>query len=106
MPKYLLIVSYTADGTKGILKDGGVARRDAVAKMLAEVGGQLDSLHFAFGEDDVYAICDLPDNATAAGIGLKLGASGAVTARTVVLLSPEEIDRATKVNFNYQPPGS
>jgi uncharacterized protein with GYD domain len=105
MSKYLIIASYTSDGIKGVLEKGGVARREAVEKLVQGAGGKVDSFHFAFGGDDVYVVADLPDNATAAAIAMRVSASGLTSCRTVVLLTPEEIDRASGINIEYQPPG-
>ena len=105
MPKYLLQVTYTAEGTKGLLKDGGSKRRSAAQALIKSLGGNLEALYFAFGEPDVYAIADLPDNVSVAAASLTLGASGAATGKTVVLLTPEEVDQATKKTASYTPPG-
>ena len=105
MPKYMIQASYTGEGPKGLVKDGGSKRR-AVAKTLVEsLGGKLESFYFAFGETDVFAIADVPDNVTAASISLTLAASGVVTSRVTVLLTPEEIDQAVKKSGSYTPPG-
>ena len=105
MPKYLLHVSYTAEGVKGLLKDGGSKRR-AVAQALAEsLGGTLDAFYYAFGDCDVFTIADMPDNSSAAAVSLTLAASGAVTAKVTVLLTPEEIDAAVEKHGSYTPPG-
>ncbi|MBV8234958.1 MAG: GYD domain-containing protein [Acidimicrobiia bacterium] len=106
MAKYLVIASYTADGMKGVASKGGTARREAVEKMLADLGGTIESFYFAFGDADAYIVCDLPDNVSAAAIGISVGASGMVQTRTVVLLTPEEIDRAAQAKATYRPPGS
>ena len=105
MPKYLVVASYTADGVKGVLKDGGSKRRQAAESALKSVGAKVDAFYFAFGEHDVYAIIDAPDNVSIAAASLAIGASGAVQTKTVVLLTPEEIDQATKKTASYQPPG-
>ena len=105
MPKYLVVASYTAEGAKGVLKDGGSKRRQAAEAALKSVGGKVDAFYFAFGENDVYAIIDAPDNISMAAASMAIGASGAVHTKTVVLLTPEEIDQATKKTTNYQPPG-
>jgi uncharacterized protein with GYD domain len=105
VPKYLWKVSYTAEGAKGVLKEGGSSRRDMVAKMAADMGGSMDAFYFAFGEDDVYVIADAPDNATAAAISMAVAAGGAAAIQTVVLLSPEEIDEAAKKTVPYRAPG-
>jgi uncharacterized protein with GYD domain len=105
MPKYLTVVSYTAEGTKGLLKEGGTARRAVVEKMMKSLGGKLESFYFAFGDDDVFVITEAPDNVTAAAVSLAVSASGAVRSKTVVLLTPEEIDQASKKTVEFRPPG-
>ncbi len=105
MPKYLVVASYTAEGAKGVLKDGGSKRREAAAVALKSVGGTVDAFYFAFGDNDVYAIIDAPDNISVAAASMTIGASGAVNTKTVVLLTPEEIDQASKKATNYLPPG-
>lgn len=105
MAKYLVIVNYTADGIKAVLDKGGSARRDVAAAAAAGLGGTLESFHFAFGSDDAYVIADLPDNVAAASLAMTVSASGMVSARTVVLLTPEEIDQAATTKVTYTPPG-
>lgn len=105
MPKYLLEVSYTAEGVKGLMKDGGSKRRNAARALIESLGGKLESIYYAFGSPDVFSIVDMPDNAAAAAVSLALGASGAVTSKTTVLLTPEEIDQVVKKSGTYTPPG-
>jgi len=105
MPKYLVIASYTAEGIKGVLKDGGTKRRQVAEAALKSVGGRVEAFYFAFGDQDVVAIIDAPDNATVAAASMTIAASGAVQTKTVVLLTPEEVDQATKKTAAYQPPG-
>lgn len=107
MPRYLIRASYTAEGAKGFVKGGGgTARRAAVQEMLQPIGGELESFYYAMGEDDAYVVCSLPDNVTAAAVSLAVNASGAVNLRTTVLLTPEEMDQATRKNIKYRAPGS
>jgi uncharacterized protein with GYD domain len=105
MPKYLLQVSYTAEGAKGLLKDGGSKRREAARAAVQSVGGSLESMYFAFGEHDAIVIADIPDVASAVATSLTLNASGAITSRTTVLLTPEDLDAAAKKTPTYTPPG-
>jgi uncharacterized protein with GYD domain len=105
MAKYLLKASYTADGAKGVLKDGGTGRRDVVRKMIEGLGGEMETFYFAFGEADVYVIADLPDNVTAAAISVAVNAPGTVQLGTVTLLTAEEMDEAAKKAVDYRPPG-
>ena len=105
MPKYLIQASYVGDGVQGLRKEGGSGRRAAVEKACSSVGGKLDAFYYAFGETDVVAVIDLPDNATAAGVALLIAASGEIDIKTTVLLSPEEVDAAVEVGGDYRPPG-
>jgi len=106
MSKYMIKVSYSAQGVQGVMKDGGTGRADSVAKAIVGVGGQMESFYFAFGTDDVYVIADLPDNRAAAALAATVGATGALSSyETVVLLTPEEIDAAVKQTIDYRPPG-
>jgi uncharacterized protein with GYD domain len=108
MPKYLLIASYTPEGAKGLLKDGGSKRREVVEMMAKDLGGSVESFYFGFGTDDTYVIFDVPDQASAAAASLVVGASGAISARTVVLITPEEMDDAAKKSkkIGYKAPGT
>ncbi|HYC07313.1 MAG TPA: GYD domain-containing protein [Candidatus Binatia bacterium] len=106
MSKYLFIGSYTAEGAKGVLKEGGTARRTATEKLLGSVGGTLEAYYFGFGGDDFYLIADLPGNVEAAAGALAAGASGAINVRTVVLLTPAEVDRAVAIHADYRAPGA
>ncbi|SFL73426.1 GYD domain-containing protein [Geodermatophilus ruber] len=106
MPRFLLIANYAPQGSKAILAAGGTARRSAVEKMCTELGGRLETFDFAFGSDDVYTIVELPDSRTAAAVALTVNSSGVAHVRTVVLMTPEEIDAVGQVHANYQPPSA
>jgi uncharacterized protein with GYD domain len=103
--KYLIEATYTNTGMKGVLDKGGTARVEAIEKTVADVGGTLESFYFAFGSCDAYVTVDLPDNTTAAAVALAVGATGAASTKTIVLLTAEEIDRATHTQLAYTPPG-
>ena len=105
MGKYLVTASYTADGAKGLLKDGGTKRLQAVRELLKGAGATLDAGYFALGEQDVYLIVDAPDHASVTAIALATNASGAVRVNTTVLLTPQEVDAAAKKSVKYTPPG-
>ncbi|HEY6057778.1 MAG TPA: GYD domain-containing protein [Candidatus Limnocylindrales bacterium] len=106
MPKYLFTGSYTAEGARGVLAEGGSGRRAATERLVASLGGTVEAYYFGFGSDDFYLIADLPGNAAAAAGTLTASASGAIHSRTVVLITPEELDAATKLSPSYRPPGA
>lgn len=108
MPRYLWRRSYTTDGIRGLLNEGGTSRREAVERLTVdELGGMVEAFYFAFGGHDVVVIADVPDPATAAAITMTIRASGAVEVETAVLLTPEEIDAAAEKAsaVAYRPPG-
>ena len=105
MPKYLFKASYTSEGIKGIQSGGGSRRREVIGGLAEGVGGKLEALYFAFGDADVYAFCEFPDNETAAAVALAVNASDTTSVKTVVLLTPEEVDAAAKRSVGYTPPG-
>ena len=105
MPKYLLQASYTTEGLKGLLKEGGSKRRAAVEETIKGLGGKLEAFYYAFGKHDAFVIVDLPDQVSATAAALVVNASGAAHVRTTVLITPEEVDQATKKTVHYRPPG-
>jgi uncharacterized protein with GYD domain len=105
MPKYLIQGSYSEQGLKGLLKEGGSKRREAVEQSTKGMGGRLEAFYYAFGSDDFVIIVDLPSNVDAAALSLDAKASGAVESRITVLIPPEEVDQATKKTVEYRPPG-
>ena len=106
MAKYLLRVSYTTEGVKGVLKEGGSSRVAAAGKAAASLGGSFEAFYFTFGDDDAIVIADFPDHVSAAALSLTVAASGAVRVSTTPLLTPEEIDAAAKMHPDYRPPGA
>src|SRR5262249_20932043 len=105
MPKYLVAASYSADGLKGLQKDKASGRRQAVTGAVEGIGGKLECVYFALGEDDAYLIVDLPDNVSVAALGIAAGATGLVRTRTTALLTVEEVDRALEKSVSYRAPG-
>jgi uncharacterized protein with GYD domain len=105
MAKFLFEARYTPEGAKGVAKDGGSARRAAIAKMAEGMGGKLESFYFAFGGVDAYVVVDLPDNVSAAAAALAVNQGGAASVKTIVLVSPEDMDKAGKKSVDYRAPG-
>src|SRR5215831_2832402 len=105
MAKYLIQASYSAEGLKGLQKDKASGRRTAVASAAESLGGKLESIYYCFGQDDVIAIFDLPDNVAVSALSLAASASGLVRSRTTPLLTVEEVDKALAKNPNYRAPG-
>ena len=104
MPKYLVQGSYTEQGLKGLMKEGGSGRRAMVEKLAGEMGGRLEAFYFAFGGDDFVIILDLPGNIDMAATAIVAQASGMVKSRVTVLMEPEDVDQAVKRKVDFRPP--
>ena len=105
MPKYLWEASYNSEGVKGVVKEGGSGRRDAIEKLVSAAGGTLEAFYFSFGDSDVIVVADLPDEQTATAVALTVNSGGLVSLKTTVLLTPEDVDAAAKQSVEYRPPG-
>ena len=106
MPKYLFNFTLSPEGLQGVLEEGGTARRKVTKDAIEALGGSVESNYYAFGGTDAIAICDLPDNETAAAFATQVSASGRVAVSTTVLVTPEEMDRAREKRFGWQAPGT
>jgi len=105
MAKYLVEARYTVEGAKGLAREGGSGRRAAAAKAIEGLGGKIESFYYAFGDVDAYVIFDAPDHVSAAALALAVSQSGSINLKTVVLMTPEEMDQAGKKAVDYRPPG-
>ena|SRR5450631_231591 len=106
MFKYLITGNYTAEGTKGLIKDGGTSRKEAVTKMAASVDGMLESFHFSAASPRYFVILSLPNRTTLAAISAAITASGAVNiTECAELLTASEMDEAVKKVPSYRAPG-
>lgn len=106
MARFMFKLSYSKDGMQGVMKEGAVNRRTFIEKMAGEMGGSITSFDFAFGDTDLYAIAEMPDQIAAAAVATAVGASGTGSIETVVLLSAEDIDRAIDKHAPYRAPGA
>jgi uncharacterized protein with GYD domain len=105
MAKFLIQGTYTAEGAKGLIKEGGSSRRAAVKAAVEGLGGQLESFYYTLGADDVISVCEVPDMISGLALSLAVNASGAVRLSTTPLLSVEDMDAACKKAVSYRPAG-
>ena len=106
MPKFLFHGSYTASGAEGVLKEGGSARHQAATELIESAGGTLEALYWTFGHHDFIVIAEMPDQAAAAAVSLRVGASGALRVTTTPLFSAADVDEIAARTPAYRPPGS
>src|SRR5262249_20404189 len=90
MTRYLLQVAYTPEAWAAQLKNPQ-NRLEASAELLKRLGGRFESAYLAFGDYDIVAIMDVPDNASAAAVSMVVSAGGALKAvKTTPLMTIEE----------------
>ena len=106
MTKILIKASYTSEGVKGLLKVGGSNRKQAVGKMISDLGGKMEAFYYAFGDTDVYVIAEVPDMTIAMAASLNINSTGLVSTSTTILVNPEEVDKASKISVSYRTPES
>ena len=105
MSKYLVTASYTADGVKGLMQEGGSKRREAATAAIESVCGSLDCFYHAFGDDDV-GIVDFPDDASGTAVSLLINSTGAVNLKLTPLMTVEDVDTAAAKTPSYRAPGT
>ncbi len=108
MPLYLSRFNYTSNAVKALLDKP--QDRSAAAREVAEsLGGKLLGFWYAFGEFDGVFLMEAPDSASAAAVGMAVGANGALSEiETTVLLDMDEAQDAMRkaAAATYRPPGS
>ena len=107
MAKYLILGSYSSDGWKNQVKNP-TNRIEAVRPSVERLGGKIETAYYAFGEFDIMAIIDFPDNVSAAAWAIAGAAGGALDSlKTVPLVSMEEgVEAMRKASdIGYAPPG-
>jgi uncharacterized protein with GYD domain len=105
MAKYLFEANYVGEGIKGLMREGGSKRRDALVDALKTVGGSLECFYYAFGETDVLGVFEVPEPSDAAALSLMINATGSVSVRLKPLMTPEDLDDASKKTPSYRAPG-
>ena len=107
MAHYLIQASYSQEAVATLVKSP--EDRSAVIRRLAQsFGGRVEAFYFAFGDYDVVAIAEVPDNVTMAALSMAVSASGALRAfKTTVLIPMNEAVEAMRKagTIGYRPPG-
>jgi len=108
MPQYLFQAAYTSESLAAQIKNPQ-DRLEIVGKQLNDaVGARILAGGFSYGEYDVSAIVEAPDDVTMAAIAVALTAGGAVrAAKTTPLLSGSQwvaaLRKAPAVSAQYRP---
>ena len=106
MPRYLIEGSYSEDGAKGLIQEGGTRRRETVTKLIEGMGGSVEAFYYTFGKRDVIVIVSVPDESSALALSMAVNQSGKVRITTTPLISVDDVDRAAKKTVSYRPPGA
>ncbi len=107
MARYMIQGSYSTTSVAGMVRNPQ-DRAAAVQPLVDQLGGSLVTLDFAFGDYDVVAIGEFPDNVSMAALSMAVTASGAFSAfKTTVLIPMNEAVEAMRKagTISYRPPG-
>ena len=107
MARYLIQASYNRQGISDLVQNPQ-NRLEAIRPVVERLGGRVVSFDYAFGDYDVVAIMEVPDNVSAAALAMAVGSGGALRDyKTTVLLSMEEAMEAMRKagDAGYRPPG-
>jgi uncharacterized protein with GYD domain len=90
MPSYLVQASYTVEALQALMKKPQ-DRTKVVSMAVEKLGGKLIGLWLSFGDQDIVAIMELPNNISAAAIALAIAAGGALkSTKTTPLLTIDQ----------------
>jgi uncharacterized protein with GYD domain len=107
MPLYLINVAYTPEAWATMVKNPQ-DRLGAISKSVERLGGKVKQGYLCFGEYDTIAICEFPDNVSAAAFAVAVSSGGAVKAchTTPLMTTTEGIEAMKKAGTSgYEPPG-
>ena len=105
---YLFRFGYTPEAWAALMAAPGDRRDMLASRVFGTFGGRLEGFWYSFGEQDGYALVELPDSVAAAAASVAVAATGSFRQlETTVLISVEEmveaLDRAN--DFGYTKPG-
>ena len=106
MAHYLVQAAYTPEAWSTLVGNPQ-DRSEPVRQMVEDAGGSLEAFYLAFGDFDVVAIVELPDDATAAAVSIATSAAGAIRAiKTTPLITTADAVRelTTARTITYEPP--
>jgi uncharacterized protein with GYD domain len=106
MPMFLATGPYTSEGVSGLARSGAAQRAAQLAAMAKGLGGRLEAMYFGLSESDTYIVLELPDTATATAIAKAVNAVGTGYCKMQLILTPQEMDEALKIDTRFVAPGS
>jgi uncharacterized protein with GYD domain len=106
MGRYLIQAAYTPEAWAAMVANPQ-DRSTPVREMVERVGGTLHSFYLTFGDYDVVAIVEFPDDVTAAAVSIAASAGGALRGikTTTLLAAPEVLQALERARgVGYEPP--
>ncbi|MGD9923501.1 MAG: GYD domain-containing protein [Pseudorhodoplanes sp.] len=109
MPIFITQGRYTREAVKGMVVSPE-DRADAVARLLAKVGGKLIGYYLTFGEYDFLVIADAPGETQMAAVLLATASGGGITGlKTTLAMTSVEAKgafaAASDLTPSYRSPG-
>ena len=110
MPTYVTFFTYTADAWARMVNDPP-NRAEAAAEAIAGAGGELIAFYWMLGNDDGFAVYEMPDEIAVAGLAAAVARTGRLErSRTFQVLDMDAgrraVERARELARAYRPPGA
>ena len=108
MALYLFRFGYTPEAWAAQMENPKDRRDMLSSRIFGTFGGQLHGFWYSFGDQDGFALVELPDNVSAAAASIAVSATGSLrTLETTVLISVDEMVEALAKasDFAYTKPG-
>jgi uncharacterized protein with GYD domain len=106
MPYYLIQTAYTPESWEKMIKNPQ-DRVEIVRPAIESLGGRIEAGYISFGEYDLAAIVEFPDNVSAAAFSISVTSKGGLKAfKTTPLMTPAEAQQAMERagGSTYAPP--
>ena len=81
MSKYILLINWTEQGVKAVRESAG--RWDAAKDLAKKSGCAFETIYMTFGQFDLVAVLDAPDDEAAASLCLRVSMGGAIRMTTL-----------------------
>jgi uncharacterized protein with GYD domain len=107
MPKFLMQATFTPDGVKNLIEQGGTKRQEQLQGLAQSLGGTLEAVYFSPQRNEGFVILDLPDGQriNLAGTLMAVNAGGFVQIKAQPVLTARELDSAVERARSIKVPG-
>jgi len=107
VPKFLMQATFSTDGVKNLIEQGGTKREQQLQGLARSLGGSLEAVYFSPHRNEGFVIFDLPEGQriNLAGTVMAVNAGGFVQVKAQPVLTAKELDSAVEKARSVKVPG-